>query len=63
MADISKEDLKGINVYDLALDLIDSVPKASFFFDECPLIASPRKCYESGGKMKISLFGSIHESL
>ena len=50
--DISKEELKVINVYDLALDLIDSEPKASYFFDECPLIASSRKWYESGGKMK-----------
>ena len=50
--DISEENFKAISVYDLAIDLINSEPKASFFFDECPFIASPRKWYESGGKTK-----------
>lgn len=50
--DISEEDLKALTVYDLANDLIDAEPKASFFFDECPFIGSSTKRKELGGKMK-----------
>ena len=50
--DISKEGLQALTVYDLANDLIDAAPKASFFFDECPFIGVSTKWYEIGGKMK-----------
>ena len=49
--DISEEDLKALTVYELAIDLIDAEPKASFFFDECPFIGSFTKWYEVVGKM------------
>ena len=38
---VSEEVLKQMTVYKLAEDLIDSDPMASYFFDECPFIASP----------------------
>ena len=52
--DVSDEDLKALTVYELAIDLIDAEPKASFFFDECPFIGSSTKWYENGGKMNFS---------
>ena len=39
--EMSEEDLKQMTVYKLAEDLIDADPTASYFFDECPFIASP----------------------
>ena len=47
--EVSKEDLKQMTVYKLAEDLIDADPMASYFFDECPFIASPLTI---GGKFK-----------
>ena len=49
--DISEEDLNTLTVYELAIDLIEAEPKASFFFDECPFIGCTRKWYEFAGKM------------
>ena len=37
----SEEDLKQMTVYKFVEDLIDADPMASYFFDECPFIASP----------------------
>ena len=37
--EVSDETLKKMTVYELAEDLIDADPMASFFFDECPFIA------------------------
>ena len=48
---ISEEDLKALTVYELAIDLIDAEPKASFFIDECPFIGTSKTWYEKGGKM------------
>ena len=38
--EVSDEALKMMTVYELAEDLIDADPMASYFFDECPFIAS-----------------------
>ena len=50
--DISEEDSEALTVYDLANDLIDADPNASFFFDECPFIGVLTKWYEVGCKLK-----------
>ena len=38
--ELSEKVIKKMTVYDLAEDLIDADPMASYFFDECPFIAS-----------------------
>ena len=38
--EVSEKVLKQMTVYELAEDLIDADPMASYFFDECPFIAS-----------------------
>ena len=39
--EVSEKVIKKMTVYELAEDLIDADPMASYFFDECPFIASP----------------------
>lgn len=41
--EMNEEALKSVTVYDLADDLIEADPKASYFFDECPFIAYSMK--------------------
>ena len=38
--EVSNKALEMMTVYELAEDLIDADPMASYFFDECPFIAS-----------------------
>ena len=58
--DISKENLKALTVYELAIDLIDAEPKASFFIDECPFIGTSKTWYEKGGKMNFFKENRVH---
>ena len=44
--DMSEEALKDVNVYDMSVDLIESDPTGSYFFDESPFIASSNRWYE-----------------
>ena len=39
--EVSEKVIKKMTVYELAEDLLDADPMASYFFDECPFIASP----------------------
>ena len=43
---MSEEALKDVNVYDMSVDLIESDPTGSYFFDESPFIASSNRWYE-----------------
>ena len=38
--EVSEKVIKKMTVYELAEDLLDADPMASYFFDECPFIAS-----------------------
>ena len=49
--EMSVEDLKNVNVYEMSIDLVESDPMGSYFFDEFPFIASSRKWDEMSGKI------------
>ena len=55
----SVEVLDAVNVYEPALDLIESEPKGSYFFDECPFINSFTNWYETDKGKVIKLFRNI----
>ena len=57
--EVSDETLKKMTVYELAEDLIDADPMASYFFDECPFIASDITYYL--GCIRIVPAGKIGE--
>ena len=44
--EMSEEALKDVNVYEMSVDLIDSDPKGSYFFDESPFIVSSKSWYD-----------------
>ena len=48
---MSEEALKDVDVYEMSVDLIESDPMGSYFFDESPFIASSKRWYEAIGKI------------
>ena len=48
--EMSEEAMKDVTVYEMSVDLIESDPTGSYFFDESPFIASRESWSE--GKMK-----------
>ena len=59
--DESEDALQKMTVYELVEDLIDADPMASYFFDECPLIAKPMMSLPSS--IKHSTYGKVIEQL
>ena len=51
--EIIEKGLKGVDVYEISLDWIDSDPMGSFSFNESPFIGSNRKWYEPNYGTKI----------
>ena len=49
--EMSEEALKDVDVYEMSVDLIESDPMGSYFFDESPFIASSKRWYEAVGKI------------
>ena len=49
--EMNEEALKAVTVYELADDLIEADPKASYFFDECPFIASRNPDFDTRGRL------------
>ena len=48
--ELDDDTLRSVTVYELAEDLIDADPKASYFMDECPFIGSAVKWYDISGR-------------
>ena len=51
--EMSEEALKDVNVYEMSVDLIESDPMGSYFFDESPFIASSPRWYGLLGRKLI----------
>ena len=57
--DLSEDVLEQMTVYELVEELIHDNPMASYFFDECPFIASPFICLPAS--IRFSEVGKVYE--